>query len=106
MSTGRERDLLRDDDGDRFVMAPSGTVMTQCLYCRHAADGTFARACPDFPGGIPDDITANEFDHRREHPDESPMEGVTPVRFEPRDDVPPVVLESLYRELDGLHDEA
>ncbi len=79
-----------------------GTVVTQCVLCRHAVHDEFGRGCPSFPGGIPADIRSNQFDHRRPHPSESPMKGVPLVRFEPRPGVNPVAVAALYCYLDGL----
>ena len=44
----------------------------QCHYCRHTNhDGT----CSAFPDGVPSEILANEFDHRK------PFPGDNGIRF-------------------------
>jgi hypothetical protein len=44
-----------------------GIAISQCLSCLHKRAGYF---CDAFPAaaGIPDEILANRFDHRRPHP--------------------------------------
>jgi hypothetical protein len=85
------------DRRDKWELKPGDVVLTQCVSCARAVDGSFGRVCPAFPGGIPDDIVENRFDHRQPHPDE-----VVPKRFEPRADADPAVLDALYRTLDAL----
>jgi hypothetical protein len=77
----------------------SGWTPGQCVLCKHLVykQGMPAAGCPAFPGGIPDEVLVNDFDHRRPHPDE-----VAPVHFEPRADAPAGPLRSLLEKLDAL----
>lgn len=61
---------------DRFIlMDTSGVEVSQCVRCRHfRPDGL----CEAFPEGVPDEILANEHDHRQ------PYDGDNGVQFEPR----------------------
>jgi hypothetical protein len=81
---------------DKFDMSPLGSVATQCVYCKHQARGGLP-VCPAFPGWIPDDVQLNEADHRTLYPGQ---EGTTV--FEPRPEVPQLVLDQLYAKLDSL----
>ena len=58
---------------------------TMCLECVHLLDDDeenpdAAPACEAFPGGIPDEIIRQGFDHRLEFP------GDNGIRFEPSED--------------------
>lgn len=86
------------DQAEKFSFV--GSIASQCTYCKHLAATSpkpYSPACSAFQEGIPEEILANEFDHRGE------AEGDNGVRFEPRKDVPEPVLEALYRELDATH---
>jgi hypothetical protein len=94
-----------DLDDNKFVWDDS-IAMTQCVYCKYLVAG---HGCAAFPGGIPDEIFANEYDHRRPwiDPDtgEPGDEGVPlagSILFEPRPDVPAAALKTLYLHLDQL----
>ncbi len=89
------------DRSDKFDFG-AGTVVTQCVLCKHYSADQFGAGCPSFPGGIPTEILENRFDHRQAHPDESPMDGVTASRFEARPDAPALAVQSLLRALDAI----
>lgn len=82
---------------DKFLFDGERPVLTQCAYCKHRSESADFPVCPAFPGWIPGDILTNRFDHRTPHPDE-----MAPVRFTPRDDVPPDTLDRLYAKLDTI----
>ena len=86
-----------ESQADKFTVDPSAASVTQCLLCARFVYGPLGAGCRPFPGGVPDEILTNAFDHRRPHPDEN-----EPVRFEPRPDAPGPALASLYRNLDAL----
>jgi hypothetical protein len=85
------------DGSGKFTWSAGDVAMTQCVYCRHLVTGAFGAGCRAFPGGIPQEIVANDFDHRRPHPDE-----VEPVHFEPRHSLDPISLQTLVMSLDGV----
>lgn len=87
--------MTAQDPADRFAMDPSGAVFTQCRYCVHLADGP-DWVCKAFPGQIPDEIVANQYDHRTEYPGD---DGVT---FEARPELKPDQLGAVYRYLDNV----
>ena len=83
-------------------------MLSQCLLCKHAVRGPEA-VCSAFPGQIPPEILANEFDHRKPWIDQQtgqpgdrgiPLE--RSITFEVRDGVNPLTLTRLYRYLDDL----
>lgn len=76
--------------------SPDAVTLDQCAYCQHQR-GRSAIVCRAFPGGVPDVILGNQFDHRQPHPDEN-----EPVHFEPREDADPGALARLYAVLDSL----
>lgn len=88
---------MSQDRSDKFTLSPAGTVLTQCVYCKHLISGPFGAGCGAFPSAIPEEIVTNRFDHRRPHPDE-----IDPYRFTPRDDLPPVVLKHITAALDAI----
>jgi hypothetical protein len=90
--------LDEDESGDRgkWELKPGDYVWTQCASCARLSRGPFGAGCAPFPGGIPQEITENRFDHRTPHPDEA-----SPLRFAPSADVDPLALVALYRVLDG-----
>jgi hypothetical protein len=93
---------------DKFSAVPEGMTATQCVYCRHRGTVGDTSYCAAFPGGIPDAIIANRADHRRPYlgddgrPIDVGIAGDTPITFEPRDDVPQLVLDQLHEALDKL----
>ena len=90
---------MTTDRSDRFTMQPGGVILSQCLYCRHYAGGTFGAVCAAFPNQIPQDVLDNQVDHRRPYPDGQEAD----VLFEPRADVDPATLAPLLRTLDALN---
>lgn len=61
----------------KFTMADAGDLeIIQCLLCIHRVHGAYLIECPAFPGGVPDEILSNAFDHRKPHP------GDHGIRFE------------------------
>lgn len=84
------------DDPDRFTAPRGSVVLTQCVYCRHLAPSTLGFGCKAYPGGVPDEIVTNSADHRQ------PFDGDDGVRFQPRPDVPALILRNLYAELDRV----
>ncbi len=110
-SRGREAEEgegeVNEDRDSRFVWG-ADTLLSQCMLCRHAADGP-APVCAAFPGSIPAEILANEYDHRKPWIDpkthEAGDKGVALTKsivFEPREGINPVTLKVLYRHLDTL----
>lgn len=61
---------------ERYEDEWSDVKVTQCMKCRHR-DG-YDVGCAAFPAGVPDEILANEFDHRKPHL------GDHGIRFEPK----------------------
>lgn len=80
--------------GGRWDDGAAGVVVTQCVLCRHRVRGR----CPAFPGGVPDSIILNQFDHRRPYPGQARPD----VVFAPRDGADPAALRRLYGTLDAL----
>src|SRR5438874_935529 len=76
---------------DKFTWTGGDFVLTQCASCRHLSAGTMGTGCAAFPGGIPDEIILNQFDHRQRHPND---DGKT--LFEARDGVTASQLEPLW----------
>jgi hypothetical protein len=78
---------MTDIHTDRFAIAPGSAILSQCSYCRRrGADGD---RCEAFPGGIPDEIRLNDFDHHRPYPGDGGM------RFKPRSGVPTTILDRM-----------
>lgn len=77
---------------DKFIA--ESVIVSQCAYCVRAVSGGPTVVCPAFPGGVPEEILTNRFDHRSPHPDEA-----TPSRFDPRPDVPIAILAALAKDL-------
>ena len=77
-----------DDHSDKFTISPVGLVVTQCLLCDHMSriGGLVCRA---FPGRIPTEIVENRADHSE------PFEGDDGIRFNPRPDAQPALLDAL-----------
>ena len=63
-------------DKSRFTDTLGFAFANQCSQCAHL-DPYNASRCEAFPGGIPDDIVRDAFDHRNRHPDQT-----TALRFE------------------------
>lgn len=84
------------------------TIVSQCALCVHLSTIGPILACTAFPGGIPDAIVINDFDHRRPYIDDEGraadvgISGDQSLTFRPRPDAPPRALEQLYRALDRL----
>jgi hypothetical protein len=98
------------DRDDKFAWG-ADTLLTQCLLCKHLAGGHIA-ACAAFPGAIPPEILANDFDHRRPwldprtgRPGDMGIPLVRSITFEPRDGINPATLERLYGHLDSIEPE-
>lgn len=81
-------------------------ALPQCLLCKWSAPGGI---CAAFPGGMPDEIRQNRFDHRKPWID--PETGETgdmgiplerSITFEPDPNVDPQAIRILYRHLDRL----
>lgn len=92
----------RPEQPDKFTLSASDAVLTQCVYCRHWFPGS--TACEAFPGSIPAEILANDFDHSRPWIDpqtgEAGDQGVPlagPILFEPRPGTDPGVLHRLRK---------
>jgi hypothetical protein len=76
---------------------------TICGECAHfseeAREEDHRPTCAAFPGGIPDEILFDGFDHREPHPDDNG------IQFEPADDVDPDTLDQLLAPTAGLESE-
>lgn len=71
-------------------------IQSQCRYCRHFVRSDLGlEFCPAFPGGIPNEITMNKFDHRKSYPEQ---EGSTLLELQ--SDVPEAVRVQLFHQLD------
>lgn len=81
---------------DKFAES-QGMTLSQCISCIHLDDGKEWN-CKAFPVGIPAEIQANEFDHRREHV------GDHGVRFEPKAEVDPAYLARLAKSMSKAND--
>jgi hypothetical protein len=100
---------LNDLDDDKFVRG-ADVVLTQCVYCKHIVKGPVP-VCSACPGSIPPEILSNDVDHRRPWLDPAtgqpgdeggPLAGS--ILFEPRPEIPPAALATLFRYLDRLID--
>lgn len=84
------------DDRRRLGWAgDEGILVTQCLLCRHLAEGP-SFTCNAFPMAIPTAIIENRYDHRRPHP------GDNGIQFAPAEDASAADLARLDRERDSL----
>ena len=90
-----------EDRSDRFDFT---FVASQCSLCQRRSDVPGPTpVCQAFPGAIPFEVLANERDHRKPiDGDEGMGAPGTHFLFEPRADVPPAVLDALYKTLDKL----
>jgi hypothetical protein len=86
-------------DGER--LGPGATIMSQCVTCRHRGriDTDFpAVVCKAFPGGVPDDILANEVDRRKLYPNGQEDDEIL---YEPAEGADPANVRALLRYLDA-----
>jgi hypothetical protein len=93
--------------GDRFAWGAE-TLWSQCVYCQRLVKSPDA-VCHAFPGGIPDAIPQNKFDHRKPYtapvsgqPLDTGLTGTESLLFVPRESVPQEVIENLGHLLDKL----
>ena len=84
------------------------TVLSQCVYCKHLSKGPNA-ACAAFPGAIPPEILANEFDHRKPWidpktgmPGDQGMALAGSITFEFNPSVTPEARDTITRYLDSI----
>lgn len=93
--------------GDKFAWGAE-TVLSQCVYCKHLSTGPNP-ACKAFPGAIPPEILANEFDHRKPwidpdtgQPGDQGMDLTGSITFEFAAAITPTARAALTRFLDSL----
>jgi hypothetical protein len=86
---------------DKFVWRAADVVLTQCLLCKHKIKSPIP-VCSAFPGAIPAEILANEFDHRQPwidpdsgEPGDQGVEMTGSILFEPKEGINPIALERL-----------
>jgi hypothetical protein len=93
---------------DHFAWG-KGVLLSQCLYCEHLSPTSPHMICRAFPGGIPQVILDNAYDHRKpwidpttEQAGDTGVRGDQSITFLPTLDTPPDVLEHLAHVLDLL----
>lgn len=91
---------------DRFTSG-EGLIVSQCVYCTRRGE-TSGQICTAFPGGIPDEILTNDYDHREpwidpatNKPGDVGLTGDDSLLFDPLETTPEDVLEGLYAVLDA-----
>ncbi len=83
--------MTKSKKTDRF-MWDDGILVSQCMLCKHRSDDADEQVCDAFPKGIPDEIIANEFDHRDKWTKKPGDKG---IQFEARDGVSDESLEMI-----------
>ena len=99
---------MEPDRSDKFAYELGDVALSQCAFCIHFAPGPQS-VCAAFPGQIPPEIMANNYDHRQpwidpdaDEPGDRGIALTESILFTPREHVPAGVLAALYRHLDGL----
>lgn len=92
---------------DKFIETGEGVIVSQCAYCKHLSSDPSSAICTAFPGQIPAEILANDYDHRQPwidprtgQPGDQGIALSGSITLEFRDDVTPDVRSRVAERLD------